>query len=175
MARTPMMAMVRMSRADRGPTVSLATAGLMAELDRCHSGEDGHITIERHCKRRRNLKRDFGPPATAPTGHATRTPSSPRAVGGCIELAPHLHMVVWPHKSGKKVGIKDKPLAGAPTAVATTAGGGRGPRGDKRPHQAYGSDDGGVQCLVHNSRCHNTEECLEIKKLAEQFCKQQKH
>jgi hypothetical protein len=95
---TPMMAMVCMSRADRGPTVSLATASLMAELDRCRSGEDGRITIERHYKRRRNLKRDFGPPATAPTGHATRTPSSPRVVGGCMELAPHLHMVVWLHK-----------------------------------------------------------------------------
>jgi hypothetical protein len=36
------------------------------------------------------------------------------------------------------------------------------------------SDEGGPQCLVHNSRHHSAEECWEIKKLTEQFHEQQK-
>jgi hypothetical protein len=60
-------------------------------------------------------------------------------------------------KKMKKAVDKDKPLAGAPTAVVT--GGGYGPRGDKRSCQASGSDDGGAQSLVHNSRRHSAEEC----------------
>jgi hypothetical protein len=68
-------------------------------------------------------------------------------------------------------GGKDKSLAGAPTAAV--AGGGRGPCGDKRPHQSFVSDEGGQQCPVHNSKCHGAEECWEIKKLAEQVHEQQ--
>jgi hypothetical protein len=61
----------------------------------------------------------------------------------------------------KKVSDNNQLLIGAPIAVvaAATAGGSRGPQGDKRPHQASGNDDGGVRCPVHNSKCHNAEEC----------------
>jgi hypothetical protein len=50
------------------------------------------------------------------------------------------------NKKKKKVGGNNQPLAGAPTATATAvkAGGVRGPRGEKRPRQASGGDDGGV-------------------------------
>jgi hypothetical protein len=68
-------------------------------------------------------------------------------------------------KKNKKDGGNNQPLARAPAAAVAAAavGGGRGPRGDKRPHQASDSDDGGVCCLVHNSTYHITEECWEIK------------
>jgi hypothetical protein len=79
-------------------------------------------------------------------------------------------------KKKKKVSVHKKPLAGAPTnvaaAAAATVDGGRGPCGDKRPQQPSGSDEGNPWCPVHNSRCHNMEECREIKNLAEQFCEQ---
>jgi hypothetical protein len=69
----------------------------------------------------------------------------------------------------KKVG-GNQPLAEAPTTRAAAAGGGRGrPRGDKRPRQSSNSNDGSTKCSVHNSTCHTTSECREIKKLAEQF------
>jgi hypothetical protein len=69
----------------------------------------------------------------------------------------------------KKAGSNNQPLVGAPTtAVAAAVGGGRCPRGDKRPLQTSGSDDGGVCCPVHNSTRHTIRECQEIKKLAEQ-------
>jgi hypothetical protein len=41
----------------------------------------------------------------------------------------------------KKASSNNQSLAGAPTAVA---GGSRGPRGNKRPRQASGGDDGGA-------------------------------
>jgi hypothetical protein len=65
-------------------------------------------------------------------------------------------------KKKKKVGGSNQPLAGAPTAVVatTTAGGGRG--------------NGWARCSVHNSMRHSTEECQEIKKLAEQYREQVK-
>jgi hypothetical protein len=64
------------------------------------------------------------------------------------------------------------PLAGAPTAAAAAVGGGRGgSRGDKCPRQPSNSNDGSAKCPVHNSTCHTTVECREIKKLAEQFHK----
>jgi hypothetical protein len=74
-------------------------------------------------------------------------------------------------KKKKKTDGNNQPLVGAPTAAAAAAvvGGGRGPRGDKRPHQASGSDDGGTCCQVHNSTHHNVEECWKIKKLTEQY------
>jgi hypothetical protein len=34
--------------APRAPAVSLSTMDLQAELERCRSGEDDHVTIERH-------------------------------------------------------------------------------------------------------------------------------
>jgi hypothetical protein len=76
----------------------------------------------------------------------------------------------------KKKSNNKKPLAGSPTtaAIAAAAGGGHGPLGNKRPCQPSSSDEGGLRCPVHNSRHHSTEACREIKKLAEQFHKQQK-
>jgi hypothetical protein len=73
----------------------------------------------------------------------------------------------------KKVGGNNQPLAAAPTATAVVAGGGRGPQSDKCLHQEFGSNDGGAQCLVHNSACHSVSECREIKKLAEQLREKQ--
>jgi hypothetical protein len=75
----------------------------------------------------------------------------------------------------KKAGGNSQPLAGVPTAAAAaTAGGGHGARGDKHSRQTSGNDDGGVRRPVHNSARHNTGECREIKKLAEQYRKQLK-
>jgi hypothetical protein len=48
------------------------------------------------------------------------------------------------NNSKKKAGGNNQPLAGAPTVVAVAAGGGRGPRGDKYPHQASDNNDGGT-------------------------------
>jgi hypothetical protein len=72
----------------------------------------------------------------------------------------------------KKVGCKDKPLTEGSTTAAATAGGGCGPHDDKCPRQSSGNDEGGPRCPVHNSKCHNAEECQEIKKLTEQFREQ---
>jgi hypothetical protein len=70
-------------------------------------------------------------------------------------------------KKKKKARGSNQPLAGAPTvAVAASAvGGGRGPRGDKRPRQASDRDDEGACYPAHNSMHHSTEECWEIKML----------
>jgi hypothetical protein len=70
-------------------------------------------------------------------------------------------------KKKKKADDKDKPLTSAPIATATSTGGGHG-------CQPSTSDEGGQWCPVHNSKCHNNEECREIKKLVEQFHEQQK-
>jgi electron transfer flavoprotein alpha subunit len=48
-------------------------------------------------------------------------------------------------KKKKTVGSKDKQLASAPNVVATMAGGGCGPRGDKHPRQSSVSDSGGLR------------------------------
>jgi hypothetical protein len=77
------------------------------------------------------------------------------------------------NNNNKKVGGNNQPLAAAPTATAVVAGGGRGPQSDKCLHQEFGSNDGGAQCLVHNSACHSVSECREIKKLAEQLREKQ--
>jgi hypothetical protein len=75
----------------------------------------------------------------------------------------------------KKAGCNNQPLVGAPTTVAAAAAGwGRGPRDDKRPRQTSDSDDGGAQCPVHISVCHNARECREIKKLTAQYREQLK-
>jgi hypothetical protein len=84
------------------PIGSIVTDDLRAELTRHHEGEDSRITIECQCERRynlkgHNLKRDFGSLASAKEAHVPRaayTPGSPRATGGCMALAPHLHTVV---------------------------------------------------------------------------------
>jgi hypothetical protein len=82
---------------------SLVTTDLQAELERPRSGEDGCITIKRQRKRRRcqgrNLDRDFDAVDTTPVGQAALTPTSPLGSGGgCMTLAPHFRMVVWPCK-----------------------------------------------------------------------------
>jgi hypothetical protein len=75
----------------------------------------------------------------------------------------------------KKADGNSQPLADAPTAVAAAAvGGGRGPWGEKRPHETSDSDDGGARCPVHNFACHSAEECQEIKTFVEQYHKQLK-
>jgi hypothetical protein len=56
----------------------------------------------------------------------------------------------------------DKLLASAPTTTAAAAGGDHGPRGDKRLCQSSDNDKGGQWCPLHNSKCHNAEECREI-------------
>jgi hypothetical protein len=100
------------------------------------------------------------------------------AVEGCDWLsqpAPNTGKVGKPDVDTAAQGNgKDKPLGGAPTAAVAAASGDCGPRGDKRPRQLPGSDDNGQWCLVHSSKCHNVEECREIKKLEEQVLEQQK-
>jgi hypothetical protein len=65
---------------------SLATADLRSELERHHSGEYGHITIERQRERHRcqghNLDGDFDAVDTAPVRQAARTPMPPAGSGG---------------------------------------------------------------------------------------------
>jgi hypothetical protein len=78
----------------RAPAASLATTDLRAELERRRSGEDGHVTIERHRERRHNLDGDFGVMNTTPMRQAARTPTSLGSGGGCMVLAPHLRMVL---------------------------------------------------------------------------------
>jgi hypothetical protein len=82
----------------RTPAASLATVDLWAELEHCRSGEDDCITIERCRERRRNLDGDFSAADTTPVRQAARTPMPLGSEGGCIMLAPHLHMVIWPRK-----------------------------------------------------------------------------
>jgi hypothetical protein len=55
-----------------------------------------------------------------------------------------------------KASGNNQPLAGAPTAAAATAGGDRGPQGNKHPRQASSSNDGDARCPVHNSTHHST-------------------
>jgi hypothetical protein len=79
---------------------------LKEEINCNRGGEDSHTTIERHRERRRNidccnLEKDFDSHAPAhggPITHAPHHPNSPRILRGCMALAPHLLMVVWPHK-----------------------------------------------------------------------------
>jgi hypothetical protein len=82
-------------------------ADLRAEINRRHGGEDGRVTIERQHERRqdiegRNLEKDFDSYAPLHKGPSAREahPLAPRELqgGGCMALAPHLRMVVWPRK-----------------------------------------------------------------------------
>jgi hypothetical protein len=77
---------------------SFAMTDLRAELEHHRSREDGHTTIERRRKRRRNLDSEYSAAKAAPTGHAAQPPSSLGTWGGCATLASHLRMVVWPCK-----------------------------------------------------------------------------
>jgi hypothetical protein len=95
-ARVPSVA--RAPTEPHAPVASLATADLWDKLERRRSGEDGCITIKRHWERRRNLDGDFSAANTTPVRQATHTPISSRSGGGCMVLAPHLQMAVWPRK-----------------------------------------------------------------------------
>jgi hypothetical protein len=85
---------------------SIATTDLRDELIRRCRGEDSRITIEHHRKRHRNiegrnLERDFeslAPAREASAACVMRPTSSPASSGGCMTLAQHLWMVIWPHK-----------------------------------------------------------------------------
>jgi hypothetical protein len=77
-------------------------------------------------------------------------------------------------KKKKKADGNNQLLVGTPTVVVAVASGGQGLCNNKCPRQVSDSDDEGARCLVHNSRCHNAEECREIKKFTEQFREQQK-
>jgi hypothetical protein len=109
--------------------------------------------------------------AKAAEGRAWHSPAAQAAKG---ESKPSAGAQAQGSSNGnkKKEAGGNQPLARAPTAAATVAGGGRGgPRGDKRPHQPSNSDDDNTKCPVHNSMRHTTSECREIKKLMEQFRK----
>jgi hypothetical protein len=92
----------------RAPMASYAMADLRAEINRRHGGEDGRVTIERQHERHqdiegRNLEKDFdsyAPLHKGPSAREAHPPSSPGVTGGggCMALAPHLRMVVWPRK-----------------------------------------------------------------------------
>jgi hypothetical protein len=82
---------------------SLATTDLRAELEHSRSGEDGRITIKRQremrCCQGHNLNGDFDAVDTTPVGQAARAPTPlVGSGGGCMALAPHLGIVVWPRK-----------------------------------------------------------------------------
>jgi hypothetical protein len=80
---------------------------LREEINRRRGGADTRTTIERHCERRRdiegrNLKKDFdlhAPVGGRQVAHVS-LPLTLREFrgGGCMALAPHLRMVVWPCK-----------------------------------------------------------------------------
>jgi hypothetical protein len=105
-------------------------------------------------------------------GHAWHTPPAPEAGKGS---KPNASVAAQggssKNNNNKKDDDNNHPLVGAPTAtaVAVAVDGGRGPRGDKHPRQASSSNDRGARCPVHNSMCHNTEECWKIKKLTKQY------
>jgi hypothetical protein len=76
---------------------------LWAELEHRRSGEGSHVTIEHQRERHRcqghNLDGDLDAVDTAPERQAACTPRpSVRSGGGCMALALHLCIVIWPHK-----------------------------------------------------------------------------
>jgi hypothetical protein len=78
---------------------NLAMADLWAELKCLRSGEDSHITIERHRERCRNLDGDFSAPDTTPVRQAAQALypwRDLRVPAWC--LPAHLRMVIWPRK-----------------------------------------------------------------------------
>jgi hypothetical protein len=86
----------------------LPDVGPQGGINRHRGGEDSRTTIERNRERcrdieGRNLERDFDLHALVgarQVAHAPLPPSSPGVSGGggCMALAPHLCMVVWPPK-----------------------------------------------------------------------------
>jgi hypothetical protein len=90
----------------RALTTSATMVDLRTELNHHRDGKDSRITIKHQRERRRNiegrnLEGEFDsltPVREAPMVHATRPPSSPGLSGGCMALAPHLRMVIWPCK-----------------------------------------------------------------------------
>jgi hypothetical protein len=85
---------------------SYTTTDLREEINRRHDGEDSCTAIECHRERRRdikgrNLKKYFDLHAPVCGGLVAHAPLPPNSLGvsrGCMTLAPHLRMVVWPHK-----------------------------------------------------------------------------
>jgi hypothetical protein len=83
---------------------SYQTLDLREEINLHRGGEDSRTTIERNRERRqdiegRNLERDFDLHAPVGARQVTRAPlpsSSPGVSRGCMALAPHRRMVVWP-------------------------------------------------------------------------------
>jgi hypothetical protein len=97
----------RVRSAARAP--SMASYMMMdhrEEINRRRGREDGHTTIEHHRERHQdieghNLEKDFDLHAPVRGGLVTHAPLPPNSLGvsgGCMALAPHLCMVVWPHK-----------------------------------------------------------------------------
>jgi hypothetical protein len=77
---------------------------LREEINHRRGGEDSCTTIECHHKRRRdtegcNLEKGFDLHALVGGRQVTHAPLplTPREFGGCMALAPHLCMLVWPH------------------------------------------------------------------------------
>jgi hypothetical protein len=91
----------------RAPMASYRMTDLREEINRRRGGEDSRTTIEHNRERHRdiegrNLERDFdlhAPVRARQAAHAP-LPLAPRKFrgGGCMALAPHLRMVVWPPK-----------------------------------------------------------------------------
>jgi hypothetical protein len=85
---------------------SYQMSDLKEEINRHRGQEDSRTTIERNHERRRdiegrNLERDFdlhAPVSARQVAHAPLPPSSLGVSEGCMALAPHLRMVVWPPK-----------------------------------------------------------------------------
>jgi hypothetical protein len=90
----------------RAPMVSYMTTYLREEINHHRGGKDSLTAIERHHKRQRNiedrdLEKDFdshAPLRGGPVAHVPHPPNSLRILGGWMTLAPHLRMMVWPHK-----------------------------------------------------------------------------
>jgi hypothetical protein len=112
-AHTPSVAQAPLELSGARPSVQhralmarYRTTDLREEIN-CHrGGEDSRTTIERNCERRRdiegrNLERDFdlhAPAGVRQAAHAPLPLAPWELGGGCMALAPHLRMVVWPPK-----------------------------------------------------------------------------
>jgi hypothetical protein len=87
---------------------------LREEINHRHGGEDSRTTIDWHCERRRyikgcNLEKDFDLHALVRgvlVAHASPPPTPREFRGRCMALAPHLRMVVWPHKFRPHLPVK---------------------------------------------------------------------
>jgi hypothetical protein len=106
-AGAPGGARCALASAHRASMASYRMIDLKEEINRRRGGEDNRTTIKCNRERRRdieghNLERDFELHALAGARQATHAPlplASPEFQGGgCMALAPHLCMVVWPPK-----------------------------------------------------------------------------